>query len=400
MRNFLLDKKKYSTVTQSPPETRNLGALLNAFMAFAGITKETYSVITEELTKGVYRHATISSDSLKKYNNDIFPSSYARNTIRLMFKEICDESVQQQWMDSFSEIEKQKVENDTIKKNANKKTDSKNVKEPQELDITEKERPKFEKHKKIINPKAVLFIFILISALYFISLIPNKNEKILSENPSISTLKKVIKSQSDTSVQKPITDSKPATVLSEGLLLDVYSLGDKYKSLPDKPEGLKVARLPFNKGGDFSFVDHIVNENIANSTADRDVGLHYQGYIDLKGNGEFIFQINYQSGEHFIQQFPKKCQLTLKVNNERIFDKKAYVGQGQSYSMQNTVDFSEGLNPFSFWFACPNLRSISPQQDYNAFKDTSVTLYIKQPDDKEITKITANKFFYDPDKQE
>lgn len=393
-----MDKKKYSTVTQSPPETRNLGALLNAFMAFAGITKETYSVITEELTEDVYRHTTISSDSLKKYNNEIFPSSYARNTIKLMFKEICDESVQQQWVDSFSEIEKQKVENDTIKKNTNKKADSKSAKEPQELDLTEKERPKLLQYKKIITPKTALFIFILIPTLYFLSLITNKNEKRLSAHPSFSTPKKAINNPSDTYVQKSITDSKPSAVLSEGLLLDVYSLGDKYKNLPDKPEGLKVARLPLNNGGEFSFVDHIVNENIANSTADRDVGLHYQGYIDLKGNGEFIFQLNYQSGEHFIQQFPKKCQLTLKVNNESIFDKKVYVGQGQSYSMQSTADFSAGLNPFSFWFACPNLRSFSPKQDYNAFKDTSVTLYIKQPNDKEITKIMANKFSYDPDK--
>ena len=84
-------------------------------------------------------------------------------------------------------------------------------------------------------------------------------------------------------------------------------LGIEYKNLPDKPEGLKIARLPLNKGGEFSFVDHTVNENIANSTADRDVGLHYQGYIDLKGNGEFIFQLNYQSGEHSIQQFPKSA---------------------------------------------------------------------------------------------
>ena len=66
--------------------------------------------------------------------------------------------------------------------------------------------------------------------------------------------------------------------------------------------------------------------------------------------------------------------------------------------MQSTADFSAGLNPFSLWFACPNLRSFSPKQDYNAFKDTSVTLYIKQPNDKEITKIMANKFSYDPDK--
>jgi hypothetical protein len=393
-----LDKKKYSTVTQPPPETQNLGALLNAFMAFAGITKETYSVITEELTEDVYRHTTISSDSLKKYNNEIFPSSYARNTIKLMFKEICDESVQQQWMDSFSEIEKQKVANDTIKKSANKKTDSKSAKEPQELDTTEKEKPKVEPYKKIVTPKTALFIFILLSVLYLLYSIVNKNEKRLSDTPSISTLKKIINNPPDTSVKKPITDSKAAIVLSEGLLLDVYSLGDKYKNLPDKPEGLKIARLPLNKGGEFSFVDHIVNENIANSTADRDVGLHYQGYIDLKGNGEFIFQLNYQSGEHFIQQFPKKCQLTLKVNNESIFDKKVYVGQGQSYSMQSTADFSAGLNPFSLWFACPNLRSFSPKQDYNAFKDTSVTLYIKQPNDKEITKIMANKFSYDPDK--
>lgn len=393
-----MDKKKYSTVTQPPPETQNLGALLNAFMAFAGITKETYSVITEELTKDVYRHTTISSDSLKKYNNEIFPSSYARNTIKLMFKEICDESVQQQWMDSFSEIEKQKVANDTIKKSANKKTDSKSAKEPQELDTTEKEKPKVEPYKKIVTPKTALFIFILLSVLYLLYSIVNKNEKRLSDTPSISTLKKIINNPPDTSVKKPITDSKAAIVLSEGLLLDVYSLGDKYKNLPDKPEGLKVARLPLNKGGEFSFVDHIVNENIANSTADRDVGLHYQGYIDLKGNGEFIFQLNYQSGEHFIQQFPKKCQLTLKVNNESIFDKKVYVGQGQSYSMQSTADFSAGLNTFSFWFACPNLRSFSSKQDYNAFKDTSVTLYIKQPNYKEITKIMSNKFFYNPDK--
>ncbi|MBJ7555050.1 hypothetical protein, partial [Marinomonas spartinae] len=117
-----MNKQKYATVTQPPPETQNLGALLNAFMGFAGITKDTYSEITEELTKGVYRHTAISSDSLKSYNNKTFPGIQARNTIKLMFKEICDESVQAQWVDAFSALEAQKVINDTKKKN--KKIDS------------------------------------------------------------------------------------------------------------------------------------------------------------------------------------------------------------------------------------------------------------------------------------
>lgn len=388
---------KRTTVTQ-PPNAQSLAELLNDFLLQANLSPNDY----ENITKNASGYESISSYNIESYlYRNSFPSNPKKHTIIYMFDLICSESVKQQWIDSFANIERERRE----RKKTNKKSDNLD----NELDTINKEK-KHISNKKLSHFKVFSIISSLCLTIWIFSWNFNKETPItplsVIKNTAIDNTEKDVfdssrfNNQTNSIVSNYDIPSKTKKLL-KGLSLDVYSFRkDKYKTLPSTPEGFKVATLPFNKGGYFTFVDHVVDKNIATATADKDVGLNYQGFINLKGNGEFIFQLDYQSGEHFIQQFPKKCRLVLKVNNESIFDKRVYIGQGQSDSMQNAVAFSEGLNTFSFWFTCPNLRSFSPKQDYNAFKDTSVTLYIKQPDDNKITKITADKFSYGQDNLE
>ncbi|RBP83942.1 hypothetical protein EBI01_09240 [Marinomonas rhizomae] len=438
--------ENFSDVTQPPPKTQDLGILLRHFITFAGISSSEYAALTVKLTRGVSRSRAISEDSFKDYvYKGKFPNSYGRNTIKLLFERACDESVKQLWIDAFSEIENIKSLN-----KLNYKQDEPEINHaPQELEFNDKEASKFDHYKPKFSSKLLILTLIVLLFFVFIILVMVNNERkniaspftnptpLNINNNSYIANQKIEKSNLDEVIKEPIVHStnnhidtptpvylKQDTteeksmdnavqepmkknidngfhpiVLSKGLSLDVYSLGkNKYKHLPSTPEGLQVATLPFNKGGYFTFIDHMVDKNIARATVDRDVGLYYQGFINLTGDGEFIFQLDYKSGYHFVNQLLKKCRLVLKVNNSPLFDNIVKVGQGQSYSMQNTGIFSNGAAPFSFWFTCNNLRGFSPKQDYKAFKDTSVTLYLKQPDDNGILKITPDLFSYDPDK--
>jgi hypothetical protein len=397
-----LSNDNFLDVTQPPPKTQDLGILLRHFISYAGISTSEYAALTAKFTRGKLRSRTISEDSVKDYvYKGKFPNSYGRNTIKLVFEEACDESVKQLWLDAFSEIENI----NTLSKLNNKQRNSKINQGPQELESSDKETSRFDRYKNTFSFKLLFLILIALSIfIIFILFIINNEKKTIVSTVTKPTpaLKEVIISQEESlknTSKEPIKREPHTTkTLSKGLSLDVYSLGkNKYRHLPSQPEGFKVATLPFNKGY-FSFIDHIVDKNINNATMDRDIGLDYQGFIYLTGNGEFLFQLDYQSGFHDINQFFKKCRFVLKVNNATIFDKEVSVGQGQSYSVQKMSRFSNGLNPFDFWFTCNNLRSFSPKQDYKAFKDTSVTLYLKQPDDNRILQITPDLFSYNPDK--
>lgn len=177
-----------------------------------------------------------------------------------------------------------------------------------------------------------------------------------------------------------------------GLLMDVYLFQKKHKSLPAQPTGISLATLPHPNGGRFSFVDHYADKTVANTTQDRDMGLHYFGFINIEQSGEHLFSIEYQSGRHVVNQIFKKCRAVLTINNQTVFNMLENVGRGEHLSRQDTLMLPEGKNKLSLWFTCNNLRSLTPKWDYNAFKNTVLNLSVKRPNDSKITLINQAEF--------
>ncbi|WP_421847626.1 hypothetical protein [Marinomonas sp.] len=298
---------KRTTVTQSP-NAQNLAELLNDFLQQANLSPNDY----ENITKNASGYETISSFNIESYlYRNSFPSNPKKYTIIYMFDTICSESVKQQWIDSFANIDQERREKKKPKKQADNSGN--------ELDTIDKEKQKYRFNKKISYFKAFSIISSLCLMIWLFSsdfnkITPDKplpvTDNIATDNNETDIYDSSPSNNKTNSIASNYDVPSETKTLLKGLSLDVYSLRkDKYKILPSTPEGFKVATLPFNKGGYFTFVDHVVDKNIASATADKDVGLHYKGYIDLKGNGEFIFQLDYQSGEHFIQQFPKNAVL-------------------------------------------------------------------------------------------
>lgn len=407
--------QEFTPVTQIPSNTDNLGELLKEFMHYAAIGQSQYVSLSSKLCMNEKSCTEVMVGDFPGYSRAVFPGVHKKNTIILMFEEICDESVKQLWVNKVDEIRLKNSENKNRKK-PNKLETKGRAEVLEDEDSVEKNLPK-EKNNKLnwrniaIESKALFSVIILLPLLSFLFVSyaklggyfkNNQDVKIINtiniplkiselDIPIVETVdSKLIDSVSTQIITAPYAQIEN---FANGLSLEVYSLGKKFKRLPPSPEGYQIAKLEFDNGGYFTFIDHAVNKNILNATIDRDSGLYYQGFINLKGSGDFIFQLDYQSGSHFVNQSFKRCRLVLKIKEMTVFDRIVPVGQGQSYSMQNMAEFSDGLTPFSFWFTCNNLRGFTPKQDFNAYKDTSVTLYLKHPNENEITRVKPDVFF-------
>lgn len=421
------------------PSTDAFPEILVEFMSYAGLSNPAFSKLTCSEGAGIY---PISESVLKSWRNKgIKPHSATRQSIVYVFEKVCiQESIARVWVDSL---------NSAL---INIKTDE-NIEEQREEslgDLSELDS-NFEKVKGFtstsilkkdvdvarltgkLNRKVLAFIFlcfILISFLFIFAFKENKvivvndikvandqktliapalndvdsfdsEDKVEAQSIGFQLLKdehSELKNRASVNTKiegvTDITETASLVEYSSGLTKEVYVFQNPQKHLPSYPSGLSIAKLEHIAGGKFGFAEHITDKAMAAATADKDFGLHYEGYLELDEAGEHFIHLEYLSGQHSLNQLFKKCKIVLSINDDIMAELVVPIGLKQRKSHQLTRQLNQGFNKFNMWVACNNLRSFNPKQDYDAYKGTKVTLYLRQPNEAKLELVSADRLFH------
>lgn len=399
--------KKLTTfkIDSAPPidfEKMNFQELLNILLDGSAITIQNFCDEVESVT-GIFLEYETAKKWLQKGSK---PRKQNWEAIRLLIQAACkDNDYEEAWLNALAGAMSRKKTSTSIKKKENS-THNNATRILSSLYAT-KLVPLFEKtnsifvsittkkftiiaHSKINSllavsrSKLVFFVFIVVGGIVMVLF----NQKL----PTITTAS-VSASANQLNVPPPLPQERPkelATPHNMGLLMDVYLFQEKYKSLPSQPAGISLATVKHPNAGRFSFVDHYADNSVASTTEDRDMGLNYSGYIDIKQTGKHLFSMKYQSGRHLVTQIFKKCRIVVSIEQNILFNELTAVGLGEHFSRQDFTFLQKGKNKLNVWFTCNNLRGFSPKWDYDAFKDTVVTLSLKGPSDPKITVINQS----------
>ncbi|TKB56130.1 hypothetical protein [Ferrimonas aestuarii] len=413
-----------------PPQATNLSEFLKELARLMDVNQSQLSYLFETLDKNI----VISEHRLKKWLHSSeapIPQKGARAAIHKLITEVCvSDAIRDAWLTRFQDIIgaelKRRDEKKTAKNQVNQAAPSQHhltdttTSNPRPADDRSDTTPEADATETPKNRRQPILILaaVALGIIYWVFAIsqPKPVDQITTTestpplpNPNqVEHTDNAIQARADDLSEpmpkaKPAIQAKPSMVTTipdsnqhkqpqPNLLMDAYIIGDLYKQLPKTPSGYQILSRVHSGSAPFTFADHLVDDTLFDVAADKDVGLHYHGQLNLDEAGTHLFSLRYQSGRHAVNQLLKKCRIVLNINNEQLIDGFVPIGLEQTKAAEAQVNLKQGANDFNLWFACQNLRSFNPSQDYRTYKDTTLSISHRQPSDSKITLLSFDRF--------
>ncbi|MCQ1061215.1 hypothetical protein LRP52_46540 [Photobacterium sp. ZSDE20] len=202
----------------------------------------------------------------------------------------------------------------------------------------------------------------------------------------------------DDSVLDEFEEIQNTHSITPGLLVDVYVIDDATSKLPTEPEGLLIATLDFNKGGNFNFYEHLEDESTRGAGLNQTIGLHYRGNYQYAANGKHLFSYTHSSERAKVAGYHERqgnCTSTLLLDDEPKITISAPMGNKKgainSTTKQTVIETGARQGTFGVWFVC-DVKWDSYKYIESAYRHVNVEIMAKSPNDRKLALIDPGEF--------